>query len=45
VVRRIEQRVDYPLQLMLDLFEFPEGRRVPAAYPKYGTIHEVVAVG
>ena len=33
LVRTVRQRIDYPLQLMVDLFEFPEGaRRDPAAY-------------
>jgi ribosomal protein S18 acetylase RimI-like enzyme len=42
LVRTVEQRIDYPLQLMVDLFEFPEGAsRDPGAYPKIG---EVAAV-
>ena len=35
LVRTVEQRIDYPLKLMVDLFEFPEGAlaipRVPQA--------------
>ena len=39
---RCEQRIDYPLQLMVDLFEFPEGTyRDPAAYPKVADVRAV----
>ena len=42
LVRTVHQRIDYPLQVMLDLFEFPEGReRDPAAYPKTGEVKAV----
>jgi len=42
LVRTVRHRLDYPLQVMVDLFEFPEGGdRDPAAYPKVG---EVTAV-
>jgi hypothetical protein len=42
VVSTVHQRLDYPLQLMVDFFEFPgSGDRDPAAYPKAG---EVAAV-
>jgi len=42
LVRTVRQRIDYPLQLMLDLFEFPRGReRDPAAYPKVGEVRRV----
>ena len=42
LVRTVNQRIDYPLQLMVDLFEFPEGsRRDPAAYPKLGEVRAV----
>ncbi|MCF6734379.1 glycosyl hydrolase family protein [Blastococcus sp. KM273129] len=42
LVRTVHQRIDYPLQLMVDLFEFPEDSdRDPASYPKWG---EVAAV-
>ena len=35
LVRTVEQGVDYPLQLMIDLFEFPATTaRDPAHYPK-----------
>jgi Glycosyl hydrolases family 16 len=35
LVRTVAQRIGYPLQLMVDLFEFPAGpKRDPAAYPK-----------
>ncbi|WP_062304022.1 hypothetical protein [Demequina subtropica] len=36
-----DQVLGYPLQLMLDLWEFPHGRRDAAAYPKVATLHEV----
>ena len=39
LVRAVDQRIDYPLQLMVDLFEFPDGTdRDPAAYPKLGEV-------
>jgi hypothetical protein len=42
LVRTVRQRIDYPLQLMVDLFEFPEhGERDPAAYPKTGEVRAV----
>jgi glycosyl hydrolase family 16 len=42
LVRTVYQRIDYPLQLMVDLFEFPEGTaRDPAAYPKFGEVKAV----
>jgi hypothetical protein len=42
LVRTVDQRIDYPLQLMVDLFEFPEGReRDPSAYPKVGDVKAV----
>ncbi|WP_108250020.1 glycoside hydrolase family 16 protein [Planctomonas deserti] len=35
LVRTVEQRIDYPLQVMVDLFEFPAGpERDPRHYPK-----------
>jgi beta-glucanase (GH16 family) len=38
-VRVVEQGFDYPMQLMLDLFEFPAtDRRDPSAYPKVGDV-------
>jgi hypothetical protein len=40
-VRTVRQRIDYPLQLMVDLFEFPEGSGDPAAYPKVGEVKAV----
>lgn len=41
-VRTVHQRIDYPLQLMLDFFEFPEGpERDPAAYPKVAEVSAV----
>jgi hypothetical protein len=41
-VRTVDQRIDYPLQLMVDFFEFPEGGdRDPAAYPKVGEVRAV----
>ena len=42
LVRTVRQRIDYPLQLMVDFFEFPEGPdRDPAAYPKVGEVSAV----
>ena len=42
LVRSVHQRLGYPLQLMLDLFEFPEGpERDPAAYPKVAEVKAV----
>ena len=42
LVRSVEQRLDYPLLLLVDLFEFPtDPQREPADYPKVG---EVAAV-
>ena len=36
------QRIDYPLQLMVDFFEFPDGtNRDPAAYPKVAEVKAV----
>jgi hypothetical protein len=41
-VRTIQQGMAYPLQLMIDLFEFPaEGPRDPADYPKVGDVAAV----
>jgi hypothetical protein len=46
LVRSSRQRIDYPLQLMVDLFEFPEGGdRDPAAYPKTGDVRAVRGYG
>jgi hypothetical protein len=42
LVRTLDQGIDYPLQLMLDLFEFPASSdRDPAAYPKTGDVAAV----
>jgi hypothetical protein len=42
LVRTVRQRIDYPLQLMVDLFEFPQGSdRDPTAYPKWGEVKAV----
>jgi len=42
LVRTLDQGTAYPLQLMLDLFEFPAGPdRDPAAYPVHGDIAAV----
>ena len=42
LVRTVRQRIDYPLQLMIDLFEFPEGAdRDPAEYPKVAEVKAV----
>jgi hypothetical protein len=41
-IRTVHQRLDYPLQLMVDLFEFPAGGdRDPAAYPKLGWVRAI----
>jgi hypothetical protein len=42
LVRTIPQGMDYPLQLMIDLFEFPTTiARDPSAYPKIGDVAAV----
>jgi hypothetical protein len=42
LVRTVPQGLDYPLQLMIDLFEFPAGdTRDPSAYPKTGDVGPV----
>jgi beta-glucanase (GH16 family) len=42
LVRTVPQGLGYPLQLMVDLFEFPAGPvRDPAAYPKLGQVASV----
>jgi hypothetical protein len=42
LVRSIGQGTSYPLQLMLDLFEFADtGPRDPADYPKHGDVAAV----
>lgn len=42
LVRTIDQAPGYPLQLMVDLFEFPpDGERDPARYPKTATVRSV----
>lgn len=42
LVRVANQRIDYPLQLMVDLFEFPASiDRDTAAYPKIGEVMTV----
>lgn len=44
LVRTIDQVLDYPMQLMLDLFEFPSdetGDRDPAAYPRTALVRSV----
>jgi hypothetical protein len=42
LVRSFDQRLDYPLQLMIALFEFPVGDvRDPADYPKTADIIRV----
>jgi Glycosyl hydrolases family 16 len=42
LVRTVRQRIDYPLQVMVDLFEFPESTdRDAAAYPKVGEVKAV----
>lgn len=41
-VRTVEQSISYPLQLMIDLFEFPSGtERHADAYPKSAEIFQV----
>ena len=42
LVRTLDQGTTYPLQMMLDLFEFPaRPERDPAAYPKVGDVAAV----
>lgn len=42
LVRIVDQGIDYPLLLMVDLFEFPLGaERNPAAYPKIAEVRAV----
>ena len=42
VVRSVRQRIGYPLQVMVDLFEFPLGPDRPAhAYPKSAEVRRV----
>jgi hypothetical protein len=42
LVRAVEQGLDYPLQLMVDLFEFPtDDERDPAHYPKSAHVRAV----
>lgn len=42
LVRTVEQGIDYPLQLMIDLFEFPgDGPRDPSNYPKSAHVRSV----
>jgi hypothetical protein len=42
LVRTVEQGIGYPLQLMVDLFEFPDRpARDPAAYPKAAEVRAV----
>jgi hypothetical protein len=42
LVRTVNQRIAYPLQLMVDLFEFRDATdRNPAAYPKLGEVNAV----
>lgn len=42
LVRVVEQGTDYPLQLMVDLFEFPEtAERPPGRYPKSAQVRRV----
>ena len=44
LVHASEQGLGYPLQLMVDLFEFPtDGERSPGRYPKSAVVHEVRA--
>ncbi len=40
-IYRTDQVLAYPLQLMLDIWEFPEGPRLAGAYPLSATIDEV----
>lgn len=42
LIRTVHQSIDYPLQLMVDLFEFPQTEhRDPASYPKFGHVEAV----
>ncbi len=41
-IHHVTQAIGYPMQLMLDLFEFPlAGARYPSAYPKAGYVRSV----
>jgi hypothetical protein len=41
-VRTVEQGIDYPMQLMIDLFEFrPDDTADPGAYPKTGDVRAI----
>jgi Glycosyl hydrolases family 16 len=43
-VHHVAQRISYPMQLMVDLFEFPsDGPRDSSAYPKTGHVRSVRA--
>ena len=42
LMRTVQQRIDYPLQVMIDLFEFPASdHRDPAEYPKIAEVQAV----
>lgn len=42
LIRSVDQGIDYPQQLMIDLFEFPESQgRAPADYPKLAHVSSV----
>ncbi|SDO60586.1 Glycosyl hydrolases family 16 [Nakamurella panacisegetis] len=44
LVRELDQAITYPQQLMIDLFEFPDGTDRPdRAYPKSAVVHRVRA--
>jgi len=46
LVKTSHQSLDYPLQLMVDLFEFPPaGERRTADYPKAAVVHRVEGYG
>lgn len=42
LIRTVHQGVDYPLQVMIDLFEFPDtAARDRSAYPKFGDVRSI----
>jgi hypothetical protein len=46
VIHQVAQTIGYPMQLMLDLFEFPPaGPRDPSTYPKVGYVRSVRGFG
>lgn len=40
-IKTVDEAPDYPMQLMLGIYEFPDGARVPAQYPKEFVVDRV----